>query len=198
MNGTPHLHGPASELELGGTAVEAGASLRRLYRGYCKRQITSLLSLLPREGVRPLYRTARRWAVERGCHEAKDPLATLLRYCETVLPLPPFPVWLEDFRRHRGAYLEELDAAPGDDEEELPVTMDCRSLEADGRRWYAALAVFRREGAWRGYVSFRAEASDTSVRTADIFRSHELTEIRDRFREFDGETLRAFLRSTLP
>ena len=123
---------------------------------------------------------------------------TLIRYCETVLPLPPYSVWLQDFRTHRTAYLEAVDAAPGGDEENVPVTMEVRSLEEDGRHWHAALAVFRRDGAWRGYVRFRAEGADTSVRTADIFRSPDLSEIRDRFSGFDENTLRAFLRSTLP
>lgn len=197
MNVNPGIHGPGSE-SIRGSAVAADGSLKRLYERYRERQVLSFLSLLPREGIRPLYRTARRWAVERDLHQEKDPLATLARYCQTILPLPPFPVWLEDFREHQGAYLEELDAAPAGDGEPVPVTTEVRSLEEDGRRWYAALAVFRRDGAWRGYVTFRAEGSDSSFRTADIFRSDEPSEIRHRFEEFDRGTLAAFLRSTLP
>lgn len=198
MSGTAGVRGGDPEAGLGGSAVETEAQLRRLYQGYCRRQITSLLSLVPRSAVRSLYRAARRWAVERELHEGKDPLATLVMYCEMVLPLPPFPVWLEDFHRYREAHVAELATAPEGVEESGPVTMEVRSLEVDGRRWYAALSVFRRDGVWRGYVTFRAEASQTSVRTADIFRCQELPEIRDRFREFDAATLRAFLRSTLP
>lgn len=174
------------------------ASLKRLYLAYRRREVSSLLALLPREAIRPLYRRARAWAIEQEVHEEKDPLATLFRYCGSLLPLPPFAIWLEDFRAHRSAYLRAVDEAPTGLTDDAPVTMDVRAFTEGGRTWYAALSVFRRDEAWRGYVGFRGEGSDVYVRTADIFRATDPVEVRDRFREFDSETLRAFLRSTLP
>lgn len=177
---------------------ETRAPLLRIYRGYRRRQISALLALLPPDAVRPLYRRARRWAMDRDAHDEKDPLATLFRFCGTVLPLPPFPVWLADFRDHRASYLEEIDGAPPGVAEGVSVTMDVRTLTEGGSRWYATLSIFRRDDSWRGYVAFRADGSDMSVRTADIFHAADPVEIRDRFRQFDEETLKAFLRSTLP
>ncbi|MDX1632869.1 MAG: hypothetical protein R3234_13445 [Thermoanaerobaculia bacterium] len=177
--------------------IQGDPSLRRLYRGYRRRQAEALVRVLPRDAVRPLYRRAREWAVANRAHEGKDPLATLVAFCEELLPLPPYPVWLADFRSHRDGHLEEIQAAPGPVQKE-PVEVDIRRLRAAEERWYASLNLFLGEDVWRGFVAFRREGRPESVRTTDIFRGESAREIRKRFREFDEETLRAFLRSTLP
>ena len=62
---------------------------RRTYRAYRRRQAGELLRLLPPDALRPLYKRARAWAREDGGHDLKDPMRTLLRFCEDLLPLPP-------------------------------------------------------------------------------------------------------------
>ena len=94
------------------TAPTTASALRRRYSEYCRRQAVGLVELVPREGVRPLYRQAREWAVDQGMHESKDPMATLHLFCRNLLPLPPFDVWLADYETHRLAHLKA--GAPAD------------------------------------------------------------------------------------
>lgn len=179
--------------------------LRARYRAYCAQQAAALPGLLPREGVRELYRRAR--AGVGG--PVEDPLALLVAYCRTILPLPPFEVWLEDYLRDRSAYAEALESvgAPGRD---APVTVELRRLEYEGRGWFAGLSLFRESSGWRGFIAFHPEepASDgpppdrvparSLARTGDIFRGDSSDAVRDRFRSFTPDTLQAFLRSALP
>ncbi|MDX1494727.1 MAG: hypothetical protein R3253_11735, partial [Longimicrobiales bacterium] len=73
--------------------------LRRLYDDYRSRQARALLSLIPRTAVRPLYRRALQ-AADTGGSTQKDPMAILLAFCEALLPLPSFDVWLADRRQN--------------------------------------------------------------------------------------------------
>ncbi|HET9947470.1 MAG TPA: hypothetical protein VFQ22_00965, partial [Longimicrobiales bacterium] len=61
------------------------------YRAYRTRQARRLIQMLPREAVRPLYRRAIREGF--GDESGSDPLGALVRYCESLLPLPPFAEW---------------------------------------------------------------------------------------------------------
>lgn len=182
----------------GGEEVRAlDPGLRRLYAEYRRRQASALLGLLSRETIRPLYARAREWASARGVHDGKDPLATLLRYCQEILPLPPFDVWVRDRRENPVAHLrEESGWLQGEAPE--AVTVEVRSVRLGEERWTASLRLFHRDGAWRGYISFRDVSGNRTVRTADIFREEEPGEIRRRFLSFRPDTLQAFLRSTLP
>ena len=65
-----------------------------------------LVSLIPREDLRAFYRKAARWAAERGGLDETDPLAAVRSYARSVLPLPPYPVWLDFYVANRQAFLE--------------------------------------------------------------------------------------------
>lgn len=181
------------------TLPGAGEGLRQLYESYRRREASALLSLLPREAVRPLYRLARERRVAEGGAPTDDPVALLVDYVEReLLPLPPFPVWLMDFQAHRAAHLEGIDAAPAGPDPAAPVAVEVRSLRHADVDWYAALHLFRRGGVWWGFIHFTAAGDPSGVRTADIFREEEPETIRERFQSFGFDALRAFLRSSLP
>jgi hypothetical protein len=198
LHATPH-----------GTAALDGETLELLharYEAYCAREAAALPALLPREGLRALYRSAR----ERATGPVADPLALLVAHCRALLPLPPFEVWLEDYLRDRRPYLEETDSV-GAPRREAPITVELRRLEHEGRAWLATLSLFREPAAWRGFIAFhpddaaaeagaseRASARRATPRTADIFREDSSEEVRARFRSFTPDTLQAFLRSALP
>lgn len=174
------------------------SDLRRHYGDYCTRQASALLSLIPQEGVRPLYARAREWAAATGAHESKDPMRTLVRYCKEILPLPPYSVWLEDFHRNRMEHLQESTEPSLGTAAPEPLTIDVRSLAYSDCDWDAGLVLFQRDGRWRGYISFQESPGPRRARTADIFLDGDPEEIRDRFRTFRIDTLQAFLRSALP
>ena len=100
--------------------------LRARYEAYCAQQAAALPGLLPREGVRAPYRRAR-----RSPNRSRTPLALLVAHCRTLLPLPPFDVWLEDYLRDRGPYLESLDVLGGP-RREAPVMVEVRRLQHQG------------------------------------------------------------------
>jgi hypothetical protein len=179
--------------------------LRARYEAYCAREAAALPGLLPREGLRALYRSAR----EGASGPVADPLALLVEHCRAILPLPPFEVWLEDYTRDRRPYLEETDAV-GAPRKDAPVTVELRRLEHEGRAWLAGLSLFREPSGWSGFIAFHAEDSGeqrsvaesaphrASPRTGDIFREESSEAVRARFRSFTPDTLQAFLRSALP
>ena len=173
--------------------------LQRLYQEYRRREAGALLSLLPPEAVRPLYRVARERMATDPHGGTDDPLALLVAFVERhLLPLPPFDVWLDDFRTHRSAHLQGLDVDPRAPEPSDPVTVEVRSFRRGDGEWYAGLSLFRRESVWWGFLAFSRGDGVTVARTADIFREERPEAIRDRFRSFGADALPAFLRSTLP
>ena len=168
------------------------------YRAYRVRQAQALIPFLPHEAIRPLYSQARSWAGESGISMGKDPLAILLLFLQEIMPFPPFEIWVEDRAAHLEAHLEEEFASePAHRRTSPPVTVASRGLELSGRRWQASLQLFRRNEAWRGFISFRAPGEVSGLRTADIFREEDPEEIRDRFLAFHRGTLEAFLRSVM-
>ena len=175
--------------------------LRARYEAYCAQQAAALPGLLPRGGVRALYRRARAQVSE----PIEDPLALLVAHCRTLLALPPFDVWLEDYLRDRAPYLESLDVLGGP-RREAPVMVEVRRLQHQGQGWLAGLLLFRGPSGWRGFISFHeeegapgsVEASAPRPRTGEIFREDSSEAIRVRFRSFSPATLQAFLRSALP
>lgn len=178
--------------------VSRDPELTERYEAYCRRQAHALLSLLPREAIRPLYAKAREWAAGAGVKREKDPLATLLRFVEDLLPLPPLTVWSVDRARNLAAHLEEeFASAPAQPRRSLPVTVESRSVQIGDSHWRASLNLFRRDDAWRGFIAFQPLDSGPGVRTADVFREEDPEAIKDRFRSFHPDTLRAFLRSVL-
>ena len=178
--------------------VSEDPALKSRYRAYRSRQAQALVSFLPHEAIRPLYARARAWAGEVGVGVEKDPLATLLLFVQNLLPLPPFEVWLEDRSEHLEAHLEEeFTSAPAHRRVSPPVTVESRAVSLGETHWRASLNLFRRDEAWRGFISFRPVGEGPGVRTADIFREEDPEEIRDRFLSYQPHTLQAFLRSVL-
>jgi len=180
-------------------SVPDGERYRR-YQSYCRRQSLRLLSLVPREAIRPLYREARVEALAGSVpgESVGDPLEALVGFCRRLLPLPPFAEWLHDAQAHPAAHLDDEGFVAGSPRLGKPVTVEVRPLEARGSRWYAALDV-RADGAvWRGRITFRSREDGTTHRTGDVFSETEAESVRSRFLEFDGPTLEAFLRSSLP
>lgn len=172
-------------------------TLARRYDWYCDRQVSMLLSLLTSDGRRSLYAAARSWASARSEHEAKDPMATLRRYCRELLPLPPFPIWQKDVQANPAAYLEDDLDPPGTRTRKDPVTVDARSVRYRDRPWSVELRLFNDGEIWRGFMAFRS-GKGPAFSTADVFCEVAPEHIRERFREFAPDTLCAFLRSALP
>lgn len=168
-----------------------------MYEAYRRRQVRGLVSMLPREAIRPLYRAAITGSA-RADAVPGDPLEVLVAHCATLLPLPPFPVWAADFQRFSGAHLRDLAESVEGPTAATPVTLESRSLELGSERWTATLRVFRADGAWRGYIGFGRGSADHDCRTAVIFRESTPEELRESFAAFDAAALEAFLRSSLP
>jgi hypothetical protein len=171
--------------------------LRARYDAYRLRQARALVRMLPRDVIRPMYRRAlSRDSTERV--GSPDPLAALLRYCEELLPLPPFEVWRDDAKAHPEAHLRDLDDSADAPTAIAPATLEARRVEHAGDTWIAHLRSFRDSDAWRGHIAFEQQPSGRVHRTALIFREQGPAEVRERFLSFEPDTLQAFLRSALP
>ena len=177
--------------------------LRGLYERYCDQEARALLQLIPRDGLRSLYRTLRARTAVLPEPEDPDPdqpagspdsLAMVVSYARDLLPLPPFHLWLDAYLADRGPFLEALgiEATPSRPD---PVLVDVRAMQGG---WMVGLHLFHREGEWRGFLQFTREVGGSGHRTADIFRAEEPAAVRARFREYTDETLKAFLRSVMP
>jgi len=177
------------------------SELRERYDSYRRRQAARLVQMLPREAVRPLYRRARDEAIRSGAvgvGDDGDPLALLMRWCERLLPLPPFDVWMEDLRLFPDGHFADLEESTDGPTADAPSTMEVRALEVRGKPWLARLRSFREAGLWRGYIAFEEEGSGRVHRTAAVFCEADAAELRERFLSFERAALEAFLRSALP
>lgn len=151
--------------------------------------------MIPRDAVRPLYRRA----LAAGSGEGwVDPMEALLAYCATLLPLPPFEVWLDSVRQNPTAYLYDDDDSAEAPSADAPVTVATRDLLHDDRSWAAHLRSFRDGSTWRGFIAFEDRASHHVHRTAPIFNESTSVDVRERFLSFESSSLVAFLRSALP
>ena len=172
--------------------------LRGRYDAYCEQQAAALPAMLPRDGVRALYRSAR----GQVTGDVVDPLALLVEECSRLLPLPPFEIWAQDYLGNRRDYIEEMELGVGP-RKGAPATIDVRRLQHGGRNWVAELAVFREPPLWRGLIKFRLEGTDGGAchvarhSTGDVFREDHSEGVRERFRSFSEGTLQAFLRSAI-
>lgn len=169
-------------------------SLRGLYERYCDREAMELLSLMPRDALRPFYRRAAEWAEQGMENENPDPLAVVRGYARHLLPLPPYDAWIPLYLANRTTFLQsmEIPSAPRRDD---PVAVAVRAF---GDGWHAALCVTDAESGWNGFLQFHRSEGIQSCRTTDLFRGEEADEIRARFDSYDDATLVAFLRSALP
>lgn len=188
-----------------GVVRESGdhSELLSRYRAYRRRQARQLLRLVPREAVRPLYRRALtgegKGEETDGTGAAlSDPLETLVRYCEDLLPLPPFETWRDDVANNPVAHLHDVDDSAEAPTSNTPVTFATRDFVAGDRAWTAHLRSFRDGEAWRGFIAFEDRRSSTLHRTALIFRESDPVEVRERFMSFESRALVAFLRSARP
>lgn len=179
-----------------GTRSPSLEDLEARYAAYRRRQARGLIRLLPREAIRPLYRRA--LGHDEVVGPVADPLEALLRFCERLLPLPPFEVWLEDVREHATAHLRDLDDSADVPTADAPTTVEARRFAFEGSPWVAHLRSFREGQTWRGYIAFENEQADHVHRTALIFSESDPVDVRERFLDFDLAALQAFLRSTLP
>ena len=173
------------------------AELRRQYEGYRIRQARALVRLLPKEAIRPLYRRAILNGGLGGVAQI-DPLAVLVRYCESLLPLPPFESWVEDVTLHPVAHLRDLDDSADVPTATAPATMEARLFEHHGDPWIAHLRSFRDGDTWRGFIAFEERRSGQVHSTALVFRESDPADLRERFLGFEPAALDAFLRSALP
>lgn len=175
--------------------------LRARYAGYRRRQAARLVQMMPRDAVRPLYRKAREAAARADAlseEGAADPLALLVRYCEGLLPLPPYEVWVQDLQRHPDGHYADLEDSVDGPTADAPSTMGVRAMTVRGRPWLASLRSFRDADLWRGYITFREEGSERVHRTASVFCEEGPAALRERFFSFEDGALEAFLRSSLP
>jgi hypothetical protein len=166
------------------------------YDAYRRRQARALLRVVPQGAIRPLYRRALKAGFTK--EGASDPMGVLVRYCETLLPLPPFEAWRQDVRQNPTAHLYDVDdsaEAPGAD---APVTVETRVFSHADHQWLAHLRSFRDGVTWRGFIAFEDSRSHLVHRTAVIFREADPVDVRDRFLSFESSALVAFLRSALP
>jgi hypothetical protein len=175
--------------------VDDALQLRGRYRAYRRRQARKLVGMLPTDAVRPLLRAA--FAV-RSEGEDGDGLEALVRFCEELLPLPPFEVWLEDSTVHPEAHLADLDDSADVPSAEAPATMDARPFVYMREPWIAHLRGFRDGHAWRGYIAFEQRSTRQVHRTSLIFREADPADLCARFSGFRNTALEAFLRSSLP
>lgn len=178
--------GPIGDRKAWASAPE---TLRALYDRYCQVERSELLALLPREGLRSLWR-------HRRASLAEGPLPTasiegLREAAASLLPLPPYDVWLRSYLADRRPYLTRLGipAAPSRAE---PVTVSTREL-APGL-WVHLNLVHRTSG-WAGFLGFHGPDVPAGLRTTEVFRGGDPDEMRERFEHFRIDTLRAFHRS---
>lgn len=183
---------------LGGLGQRSAADeLLAQYEGYRKRQARGLLRILPRRAIRPLYRRALFREGLAGQPQV-DPLAVLVHYCESLLPLPPFEVWVGDVTLHPVAHLHDLEESADVPTVKAPATMEARLFDYHGDPWIAHLHSFRDGLAWRGYIAFEERRSGQVHRTALVFLESDPADLRERFLSFEVGALEAFLRSALP
>ncbi len=160
-----------------------------------------LIHMLPKGAVRPLYRRARDFAQRAGVSESElsdDPLGVLVWFCQKLLPLPPFDVWLTDVESHPGAYFLDMADSVDQPTPEAPATVESRPFACGGRSWTAHLRSYQDSGLWRGYIAFTGDSDARVHRTAPVFCEQDPSELRDRFLSFEPAALQAFLRSALP
>lgn len=177
--------------------VETTEVLYFRYHAYRRRQAAELLRIMPREAVRDLYGRARDWARDQGLHDGRDPMASLQKFAEHLLPLPPFEVWLEDRGTHPLAHIEENSDGPYAPPVGRPGRVETRVFRHGGRRWDSSLLVFREGEAWKGFLEFQEREGGPTYKTATIFREDSAAEVRLRFCDFSDDALSAFLLSAL-
>ncbi len=165
-------------------------TLRALYERYRRGEAQELLSLIPREGLRSLWRHHRRATGSEPSREGAS-LEELREVAEEILPLPSYEVWVRSYLRDRRPYLDRM-GVPAAPSRPDPVTVSTREVRDE---ICAHLHLRRSDRAWVGFMSFHGPALTSSHRTGEIFRGEAPDEILDRFHEFTRPTLEAFLRS---
>ena len=79
--------------------------LRSLYASYRLDQVAHLIALVRAEDFeRAVERIAEEQTVDFGSRDQLQLAMLVVQRIESLLPLPPFEVWLEDFLAHRDSY----------------------------------------------------------------------------------------------
>lgn len=202
---TPPLAGRAEAGAVGGAAMRSPrldpghtaprreadeAELLARYESYRRREGAALLSLVPREAVGGLYRR-----MVAADPDAGGSLERLARFCERLLPLPPFAVWARDRADFTAGHLDQAgpEAAP-----RRWTEVARRVFEAPAASRTVRLLVRYDGVAWGGHLAFDRPDGSPVGRTGEIFREASASDVVRRFRDLDRETLRAFLRSVGP
>lgn len=193
-------HGPTSSPTPTGAPRPATSELQlhERYELYRRRQAARLVTLMPPDAVRPLYRKARDRALRKGSFDPKDPAQALIELCLELLPLPPFEQWRDDLERNPLPHIEDEAWGRGDPSAPRTTRADTRVLTYRDTVWFASLHLYPDDHGWRGFIAFHSPQRPQPLRTADIFQEPTATQVRHRFHSFQEETLEAFLRSVLP
>jgi len=169
--------------------------LRAWYHAYRIRQGRLLAALVPREAIRPLYRQARSNPVDGEPSPADGELERLAAHCASLLPLPPFDMWLEDLRSFPAGHMEDMDASTAGSTVYRPLTLAVGEIQVGEEEWRVRFRVFMERGLWHAFLRFDLETRTECCWTAVLFHEPTLRDLRARFDELDGATFEAFLRS---
>jgi hypothetical protein len=82
--------------------------LRAKYHDYCSAQVADLLVYMSPDEIYLLAHRAYREGGEGGDISYVEMVRVATDWLSTRIPLPPFEVWLEDYRRHPESYDEYL------------------------------------------------------------------------------------------
>lgn len=144
---------------------------------------------MPPEAIRPLLRKA------LSAEGSGDPVSVLAEWVERhLLPLPPFEVWLADFRQYRARHLDGLALHPVAPDPGDPVAIALRPVPRIGAEWMASLEVRPEGSRWAGRIAFRTPAGGTAV-TGYLLVDDDPAHLSDRFLAFGDAALEAFHRS---
>ncbi|MBI4538812.1 MAG: hypothetical protein HY704_04790 [Gemmatimonadetes bacterium] len=91
-----------------GTGELDAQILRAKYHDYCSAQVAELFLLLSPDEIYVLAQEAARESGEEGEVSFSGMVGLLTERMTRRLALPPFEVWVEDYRRHPGRYHEYL------------------------------------------------------------------------------------------
>lgn len=188
---------PPARRQVGQRGALTGApeTLRDLYLLYCQHEARELVQILPSD--------ARRQLLRRLSSSGEPSIPRLIDLAATLLPLPPYDVWVASYLGAREPYLQRLGVSRTPERTD-PVTVAIRPVAG---KWWAHLNLRQNDRLWLGFISFHPEVGLAAeegpqvglvLRTADIFRGEDADEMRARFLAFGEATLQGFLRSVTP
>jgi hypothetical protein len=92
-----------------GDPEESEAVLRAKYLDYCSAQLAEILGLMTPDAIFILAHKAARESGKADIDPSyRGMMEVATAWLASRLPLPPFEVWVEDYRRNPGFYEESL------------------------------------------------------------------------------------------